>query len=309
MKELVKYRSLAADNARWEGFEFRDGDIIIATPPKCGTTWTQMICALLIFKTSEFHRPVDQISPWLEQTTKSLDRVVADLEAQTHRRFIKSHTPLDGIPQDERVTYITVGRDPRDVAISMGHHFENMDLPAFLTLIDSAVGLANLADVMPTEIPVLSNDARERFFAWVDDETPLNEAVSNLTLTLHHLETFWKLRDEANVVLLHYGELEDDLPGQMSRLARTLEIDISDEEIAAFAPHASFEAMRGRAAELAPNATEPIWLDTTTFFHTGRSGQWKDLLDAADLERYEARVTELVSPELSDWVHRGPIVG
>src|SRR5262249_38699700 len=35
--------------ARWEGFEFRPGDIVISTPKKCGTTWTQMLCALLIF--------------------------------------------------------------------------------------------------------------------------------------------------------------------------------------------------------------------------------------------------------------------
>jgi aryl sulfotransferase len=30
--------------------------------------------------------------------------VFADLEAQTHRRFIKTHTPLDGIPNDPTVT-------------------------------------------------------------------------------------------------------------------------------------------------------------------------------------------------------------
>src|ERR1051326_4513852 len=101
MTSLVSYRTFIADNARWEGFQFRDGDIVIATPPKCGTTWTQMICALLIFRTPEFDRHMDLISPWLEMLTRPLDSVVADLEAQTHRRFIKSHTPLDGIPFHE----------------------------------------------------------------------------------------------------------------------------------------------------------------------------------------------------------------
>jgi aryl sulfotransferase len=183
-----------------------------------------------------------------------------------------------------------------------------MDLAAFLTLVDKGVGLANLTDVMPEQMPEVPADPRERFFGWVDDESPFSRSVSNLALTLHHLETFWEQRERPNVVLLHYGELEADLPGEMSRLAQRIGIDITDAEIAELAPHASFEVMRGRASEVAPNATEPIWLDTVKFFHTGASGQWRDLLDESDLKRYEARVMELASPEFSDWVHQGPIV-
>src|SRR5260221_12941970 len=64
-RSLVRYQSLIADSARWEGFALREGDIIISTPPKCGTTWVQMICALLIFQTPDLPKPIDQISPWL----------------------------------------------------------------------------------------------------------------------------------------------------------------------------------------------------------------------------------------------------
>ena len=94
----VRYRSFLFDSVRWDGFALRPGDIIISTPPKCGTTWMQMICALLIFRTPAFDRPLDLISPWLEMLTRPRADVVADLEAQSHRRFIKSHTPLDGLP-------------------------------------------------------------------------------------------------------------------------------------------------------------------------------------------------------------------
>ena len=58
MRPLVRYLSLIADNARWDGFSFREGDIIISTPPKCGTTWTQMICAMLIFQTPDLPQPL-----------------------------------------------------------------------------------------------------------------------------------------------------------------------------------------------------------------------------------------------------------
>jgi aryl sulfotransferase len=94
----TRYRSILADSARWDGFVFRPGDIIISTPPKCGTTWTQMLCALLIFDGPAFPALLDQMSPWLDMSIRSLAEVTAALAAQTHRRFIKTHTPLDGLP-------------------------------------------------------------------------------------------------------------------------------------------------------------------------------------------------------------------
>jgi len=37
------------------------------------------------------------------------------------------------------------------------------------------------------------------------------------------------------------------------------------------------------------------------------SGQWRDLLDDADLARYAARVRALAPGNLVEWVHREPI--
>ena len=56
VSDLVRYRNLIADSARWKGFPFRADDIIINTPPKSGTTWTQMLCAMLVFDSVEFSR-------------------------------------------------------------------------------------------------------------------------------------------------------------------------------------------------------------------------------------------------------------
>jgi len=44
------YNEFVMESSRWDNFQPRPDDIIIATPAKCGTTWTQMICALLIFQ-------------------------------------------------------------------------------------------------------------------------------------------------------------------------------------------------------------------------------------------------------------------
>ena len=108
-------------DGRWLGFPFRPGDIVITTLPKSGTTWMQMICALLIFQTPELPDPLWQLSPWLDSPTMPPERVFAHLEEQRHRRFIKTHTPLRHIPSDPRVTYVATARHPLDAFVSLYH--------------------------------------------------------------------------------------------------------------------------------------------------------------------------------------------
>jgi len=43
-----EYRNLIFDSTRWDRFTPRDGDVVVCTSYKAGTTWTQMICGLLI---------------------------------------------------------------------------------------------------------------------------------------------------------------------------------------------------------------------------------------------------------------------
>ena len=123
-----RYRSHDDDSGRWTGFPFRVGDIVISTRSKSGTTWMQMICALLILQTAELPARLTELSPWLDFLGTPLDDVRVCLDSQTHRRFIKTHTPLDGIPIDPRATYIVVARHPLDAAVSAYHQGHNLDL-------------------------------------------------------------------------------------------------------------------------------------------------------------------------------------
>ena len=88
----VRYRSAEEDSGRWLDFPYRPGDIVISTRSKHGTTWMQMICALLVFQTPELPARLPRLSPWLDWLTLPLDEVQALLEDQQHRRFIKTHT-------------------------------------------------------------------------------------------------------------------------------------------------------------------------------------------------------------------------
>lgn len=303
MGERKRYRSFIADNARWDGFELRDGDVIISTPSKCGTTWTQMICALLILDTDEFDRPLTELSPWLDMQLRPRDVVWELLAAQQHRRFIKTHTPLDGLPDDERVTYVCVGRDPRDAWLSWQHHLANMDLDTVLTERAAAVGTDDLDELGPSSEPP-PDDPVERFWLWAD---PPEGEIHDVTLPgiLAQLRSCWDRRRDDNVVLLHYSDLSADLPAEMRRLADALAIDVTDARIAELATSAGFDRMRERASDLAPVVTQKIWRDDSSFFRQGGSGQWRELLDEADLERYIATVAVLAPPDLAAWAHTG----
>jgi len=297
----TRYHSIVADSRRWDGFAFRPDDVVISTPPKCGTTWTQMLCALLIFDGPAFPAPLSEVSLWLDMSLRPLAEVTATFASQTHRRVIKTHTPLDGLPLHPDVTYLVVGRDPRDVAISCEHHLANLDWERFLELRAAAVGNADLAE-LPQD-PAPSEDPVERFRTFVADETPGD--TMNLAAVLHHLDTGWQRRRDANVTLVHYADLTADLPGELLRLAGVLGIPCSPERARELAAEASLARMRARAAEVAPSGSQGIWKDARAFFRSGGSGEWRNRVSAADLAAYEARVAGLIGPDLAAWVHGG----
>ena len=299
----MRYSSFLTDSARWDGFELRPDDIIIATPAKSGTTWTQMICGLLIFQTPDFGRPLDTISPWLEMRLRRRADVHAVYNAQTHRRFIKSHTPLDGLPSAPGVTYLCVGRDPRDVALSWRAHLANLDFEAALTALAAALEPGDVFGP-PPDRPQFA-DELDAFLHWVDDPTPPEEMAMNLAGTLHHLATFWARRDRGDVVVLHYDDLQADLEGEMRRLAGRLGIAVPEERWPALVRAAGFDEMRRRADDVAPDTENRIWKSNQGFFNRGTSGQWRDLYDPEAEARYRARVRELAPDDLARWLHRG----
>jgi hypothetical protein len=306
MTEVRHYEGVVFDSSRWAGFELRPGDIIISTPPKCGTTWTQMICALLVLQEPELPLPLDTLSPWIDMVTRSRTEVFADLAAQTHRRFIKTHTPLDGLPHDPQVTYVCVGRDPRDVALSMDHHIDNTDIAAVIQQRSRAAAIDGI-ELEPLRPPLPRPDGeRDRFWQWVDDDRPPTQIGSSLRATVAHLQTFRDAPADLDVVALHYDELQADLEGQMRGLAAKLGIAVDEDRWPHLVEAATFDAMRGKAETTVPGGSDH-WLDPTAFFSRGTSGQWRDLLDGEDLARYAARARALASDDLLEWLHRGPV--
>ena len=74
-QRTAHYTSAVMDSSRWDNFNVRDDDIFICTPAKAGTTWTQTICALLIFGWRDFDIKPADVSPWYDATFRSAEDV------------------------------------------------------------------------------------------------------------------------------------------------------------------------------------------------------------------------------------------
>lgn len=295
------------DSSRWEGFEFRPGDIVINSPAKCGTTWTQMICALLVFQTPQLPAPLSSLSPWIDMLVRPRQEVWEHLAAQRHRRFIKTHIPLDGVPLDPQVTYITVGRDPRDVAISLRSHGKNLKRDVIRRLIQQAEhpGSEAPVDDGPDERDLL--DERTYLLRWVDNDDPPHGNLDTLRALVWTQYQAWIRRREPNVVLLHYADLSADLAGQMRQLADRLGLDVDEQAWPSLVEAATFRRMQERAADLAPDEQLGYIQDHERFFRSGTSGQWHEFLTAEDRAHYDRRITELAEHDLADWLHHGTL--
>ena len=300
---LRHYRTQVFDSARWERFDDRDDDILICTSYKSGTTWMQRICALLIFRSVELDRPMSMISPWLEIRGDSLETMLATYRAQTHRRFIKTHTPLDGLAWRPKNMHLVVVRDPRDVFMSMLNHFKNYNPE---TRAEFAAELRD-ADEAAKALP---DDPNEMFqlwltrgsFEWEVDGFPYWSVF-------HHARTFWERRDRPNIAFFHYSDLQADLGLEMRRIAAALGIDIDEDLWPALVEAATFRHMKADADRFVPESHLRMWNDNRRFFNKGTSGKWQGVLSAESLALFDHHAAEHYPPDMVAWMLDGSAAG
>ncbi len=296
-----RYETFIFDSARWSKFTPRDGDIFVCTSYKAGTTWTQMICALLIHQSPDLPTPLNAMSRWLDMRTNAIDDVVAAFDAQTHRRVIKTHTPLDGLPYYENVEYVFCGREPRDVFMSSINHFDNMNMEAFGALLEKQ----GQEFTPPPELP---EDINDRFalwmtqgvFDWEEDGVPFWSHF-------RHAQTFWDFQALPNIHFLHYADLKTDLDGEMRRLAGTLNIDIPEATWPSLVKAATFDEMKSNADNTAPDADKGVWKTNKRFFNRGANEQWRGALSDESLALYDKVSRARYPADLLDWLETGSL--
>jgi aryl sulfotransferase len=294
------YRNHHLDSTRWELFEPRDGDVVVTTSYKSGTTWMQQILLMLLHGPEAMPR-LTELSPWIDaRFLMSKARLAGTLRSLPGRRFVKSHLPLDGLPWFAEVKYLIVGRDPRDVFMSFWNHYGSYTETAYAALNETPDRVGPPLPPCPGDPRALWREWITRgWFEWESEGYPF---WSNM----HHTKTYWDHRELANFLFVHYADLLADLEGQVRRIARFLEVDASDELVARTVEVTTFANVK-KVVELVPPAAGPEFFrgGLRTFFFKGSNGRWRDLLTEGDLGLYEEAKQRVLPPDCARWLERG----
>ena len=116
--------------------------------------------------------------------------------------------------------------------------------------------------------------------------------------------SWWNVRDRDNVLMLHYNNLQHDLPGNMRKIAAFLDIAVDEGRFDELVQNCSFHAMKQRENPLGPMGralmTEPKY-----FFYKGTNGRWRGTLSDRDIEEYRALAARYLDDEGIYWMETG----
>ena len=257
----------------------------------------QRILSLLVFGTGPLPDVLSRVSPWIDcRYMEPLDEVMARIEAQPHRRFLKTHLPLDALPFDEGVRYVVVGRDSRDVFMSLWNHYRSYT--------EAMYELTAAGDPPGGPLPRCPDDLHWLWSQWLTRGSFEWEADGWPFWSHHyHAGSWWAFRDLENVLLVHYYDLLADLEGEMRRVAGHVGIAVAEELWPALVDAARFETMKSDAARLL-GPMERFTGGTDSFLYKGSNGRWHDVLTDEDLVLYE-KVAGSLDPAVRAWLEGG----
>lgn len=301
LPELTRtYQNHTIDSTHWQHYVPRGDDVIVATSYKSGTTWMQFVVHELIFLAQSAPEVWD-VTFWLDSRYHSIEEKISKIEAQIHRRSLKTHLALDGLPFFEEVKYIVVGRDARDVFMSWWNHYSNFTDAHFERLAALPNQVGPMLPRCPDDIHVYWWQwIRQGWFEWEVEGYP---AWGNM----HHTQTWWHFRHLDNILFVHFNDLLADLEGEIGRVAAFLDIPVTAEIITEVARAVGFDAVK-RQATADPKAGKNVWKGgMATFFNKGTNGRWRTVLSDEEVAMYEETAVKVLTPDCKEWLEQGRI--
>lgn len=279
------------DSTIWNDLHFRDDDVVIATYAKAGTTWMQQIVAQLLFG-GDPELAVAEMSPWLDLRVPPKAEKLPLVEAQTHRRFLKTHLPVDALRFSPRARYLYIGRDGRDVVWSLYNHHAHANHAWYAALNDTP------GRVGPPIAPPPA-DVRQYWRDWMDrDGHPFWPFWDNV-------RGWWAIRALPNVRFAHFASLTRDLAGEMRRIAAFLDIPVDPARWEAIVEHCTFDWMKRHATRSVPLGGAFWDGGAEVFINKGVNGRWREVLTAAESAEYERHAVAELGADCARWLATG----
>eukprot|EP00928_Gymnodinium_smaydae_P099829 TRINITY_DN9639_c0_g5_i1.p1 TRINITY_DN9639_c0_g5~~TRINITY_DN9639_c0_g5_i1.p1 ORF type:complete len:378 (-),score=57.47 TRINITY_DN9639_c0_g5_i1:124-1257(-) len=212
------------------------GDIVVASYPKCGTTWTQQILLLLLVdgdknKIRDWFEGENTPSPWIERNLQNAECANSWTPPLAFsRRILKTHASADtspwmggasvqGVPPGAKIVVPT--RNPADAAVSMYWHVcpKGHSHPGFSYL-------GSMSHFV-TELWLQGNVESGDFWAW---HASWMRAQAHLPADC--------------ILFISFEEMKEDLPGAIRRIADFCNIPCDDALVQRVADASGFKAMR-----------------------------------------------------------------
>ena len=222
-------------------------DVWIVTFPKAGTTWTQQIVKLIRNGGEGDDKKINESIPWLEANSF----FKKDITSLTKPRAFKSHFPYELIPCGQPDTtpckYVYVARNPKDVAVSFFFHYSRIHI-----------------------IPGASIEWNLFFRNFICGNLVFGDYFD-------HVLSWWAHKDDENVLFLKFEDMKKDLPTAVSRIARFIKCDVTDEVIEKVAAKTNFDVMKNDdTANYSWLPSELVKPDSKTFMRKGKVGDWRN---------------------------------
>ncbi len=279
------------DSTIWNEFKFRNDDIIIGSFAKAGTTWTQQIVGQLIYS-GDPDLMTEQLTPWLDIRVMPKEVKFEILEAQSNRRFIKTHLPLDALVFNPACKYLYVTRNLPDIAWSLHNHLLNAN-DEFYDMINNTPGLVGPRLERP------SADVKEFWYRLLREDGYPNWSF------WENIRSWWEFRDLPNLKLFHFNDLKKNLAGKIRDIANFLEIMVDESRWDDIVEHCTFDWMKGHAEQVTPMGGQIFDDGAKVFINKGTNQRWKDVLTDADIQEYQELAIKELGEECAQWVFNG----
>eukprot|EP00930_Biecheleria_cincta_P004026 TRINITY_DN10492_c0_g1_i2.p1 TRINITY_DN10492_c0_g1~~TRINITY_DN10492_c0_g1_i2.p1 ORF type:complete len:367 (-),score=56.73 TRINITY_DN10492_c0_g1_i2:110-1210(-) len=271
-------------------FVLRNSDIIVASYPKCGTTWVQKLVLTLLLggDASKVPRPMEQ-APWIEvqpslkafgvtqapcltDEAKSVEELTSwdgatKFGPAPPRRVFKTHVPPNIVPwrgglRDRGgAKIVIVTRNPKDAVVSLYHH--TLDIP-------HVFGYEGDFQHFTSKLFLPGKCESGCFWKW-------------------HAE--WEramAEEDSGIHWLSYEELKRDPANTVRKLANFLGIPITEEVLSKTIAGSSFSKMKTET-ELIDRDLEAKGIHVKpNHMRQGEMGSWRSTLHGPLLEEFDA---------------------